>query len=75
PAELTVKIRRFYLDSDAVYWSPRILGDLRADREQVSAKTVAAQTPVCRRNGGVVAVNGQRYFPVGGHLISLLADT
>ncbi|WP_424991540.1 IS3 family transposase [Naumannella halotolerans] len=39
--ELLMKIRQFHADSDAVYGSPRILADLRADGQQVSRKTVA----------------------------------
>ncbi len=46
--ELAVKIIGFHADSDHVYGSPRILADLRADGEQVSAKTVAKLVRVAR---------------------------
>ncbi|MBG6108625.1 hypothetical protein [Frigoribacterium sp. CG_9.8] len=36
------KVMWFRGDSDEVYWSPRILADLRGDGEIISRKTVAS---------------------------------
>jgi putative transposase len=57
--QLTVKIRRFHADSDHVYGSPRILADLRADGERVSAKTVAK----LMRVAGIVGISPRKFTP------------
>ncbi len=57
--QLTVKIRRFHADSDHVYGSPRILADLRADGERVSAKTVAK----LMRVAGIAGISPRKFTP------------
>jgi putative transposase len=57
--ELTVKIRRFHCDSDHVYGSPRILADLRAGGECVSAKTVAK----LMRRSRIVGISPRKFTP------------
>jgi putative transposase len=57
--KLTVKIRQFYLDSDTVYGSPRILADLRDDGETVSAKTVAK----LMRVNGIAGISPRKFTP------------
>jgi putative transposase len=58
--ELTVKIIGFHADSDQVYGSPRILADLRADGERVSAKTVAK----LMRQHGIVGISPRKFTPI-----------
>jgi transposase InsO family protein len=57
--QLTGTIRRFHADSDHVYGSPRILADLRADGERVSAKTVAK----LMRVAGIVGISPRKFTP------------
>lgn len=58
--QLTDKIIGFYAESDHVYGSPRILADLRADGECVSAKTVAK----LMRANGIVGISPRKFTPV-----------
>jgi putative transposase len=58
--ELTVKIIGFHAGSDQVYGSPRILADLRADGERVSAKTVAK----LMRQHGIVGISPRKFTPI-----------
>jgi transposase InsO family protein len=57
--QLTGTIRRFHADSDHVYGSPRILADLRAAGERVSAKTVAK----LMRAAGIVGISPRKFTP------------
>jgi putative transposase len=57
-AELLGKIRSFYAASRNSYGSPRIYDDLRAAREQVSAKRVAR----LMRHNGIVGKHRKRKF-------------
>ena len=59
-ADLTSKIIHHHLESDRVYGSPRILADLRATGEQVSAKTVAT----LMRHAGIVGISPRGFMPV-----------
>ena len=57
--QLAVKIKKFHVDSDHVYGSPRILADLREDGEQVSRKTVAK----LMRRHGIVGISPRGWRP------------
>ncbi len=59
-AELTVKIKQFHYDSDQVYGSPRIVADLRAAGETVSAKTVAK----LMRHNKITGISPRRFTPI-----------
>ncbi len=59
-ADLTSKIVVSHTESDRVYGSPRILADLRAAGEQVSAKTVAK----LMRTAGIAGISPRGFVPV-----------
>lgn len=59
-ADLTTKIATSHAESDRVYGSPRILADLRAAGELVSAKTVAK----LMRHAGIVGISPREFVPV-----------
>ena len=57
---LTERIIAFHAESDHVYGSPRILADLRADGQTVSAKTVAK----LMRASGITGISPRAFTPV-----------
>ena len=59
-AVLTERIIAFHAESDHVYGSPRILADLRAAGETVSAKTVAK----LMRASGITGISPRAFTPV-----------